>query len=64
MAGKFESGREYSEKEVNYIIRENHSFNDHPLLRRELFDRGFINRTANGLKYRITDKVITEGPKA
>ena len=51
LAEKFEAERIYSEKEVNEIIKSNHTFNDHPLLRRELFDRGFLDRTPNGMKY-------------
>lgn len=48
---KFEDGRIYSEKEVNDIIFENHSFNDTCLLRRELVEYGFLNRNDNGTCY-------------
>jgi hypothetical protein len=51
LAEKFETDRIYSEKEVNEIIKTCHSFNDHPLLRRELYDRGFLDRTPDGMKY-------------
>ena len=37
LSEKFESGVEYSEKEVNQIIKRHHSFNDFALLRRELW---------------------------
>ncbi len=57
LARKFEEGREYSEKEVSAIINDNHSFSDHPLLRRELYDRGYLDRTPNGLKYWLTEKI-------
>ena len=33
LSEKFESGVEYSEKEVNQIIKRHHSFNDFALLR-------------------------------
>ncbi len=48
---KFEDGRVYSEKEVNDIIFENHSFNDTCLLRRELVEYGFLYRNDNGACY-------------
>ncbi len=51
LATKFAVNREYTEKEVNEILRANHTFNDHQLLRRELFEKGFLDRTLNGAKY-------------
>ena len=58
LADKFEAGREYSEKEVNEIIKLNNSIGDHPLLRRELCDRGYLNRLPNGSKYRRSEKAL------
>jgi hypothetical protein len=42
VAGKFESGREYGEEEVNRILQGVHS--DHATLRRYLIDAGLLRR--------------------
>lgn len=47
----FETGRFYSEKEVNGIIAGNHSFSDFSMLRRELIDHGVLMRTQDGARY-------------
>jgi hypothetical protein len=51
LSEKFESGIEYSEKEVNQIIQRHHNFNDVPLLRRELISKKYLSRTDNCYKY-------------
>lgn len=51
LAGKFEPERRYREPEVNELLQEWHTFGDWALLRRELFDLGFLNRTADGTHY-------------
>ncbi|MCX7773796.1 MAG: DUF2087 domain-containing protein, partial [Clostridia bacterium] len=51
IASKFEHGRFYTEKEVNALINEWHSFNDYFLLRRELVNYGFLERTRSGSQY-------------
>ena len=51
ISSKFEYDVDYTEKEVNTIINKNHSFNDYAIIRRELFNMGYINRTIDGLKY-------------
>jgi len=51
LASKFEFDKEYMEKEVSEIIKANHTFNDHPMLRRELVNRKLLDRTPNGAKY-------------
>lgn len=48
---KFEPGREYSEKEVNEILNQNHTFGDPALLRRELYMKKLLDRTPDGGKY-------------
>lgn len=48
---KFEEDRFYTEKEVNEIIKEWHTFGDFFLLRRELINRKLIYRTTDGSKY-------------
>jgi hypothetical protein len=51
MAAHFERGRFYSEREVNEILQRLHSFGDWALLRRELFDRGYLDRESDGSRY-------------
>jgi hypothetical protein len=51
LASKFEMGREYSEKEVNDLLKQYHTFEDWALLRRELFEAGYLNRAKNGANY-------------
>ena len=51
LSGKFEFETQYSEKEINMIIESNHSFQDTPLLRRELVSQKFLDRKNNGSLY-------------
>ena len=51
LSSKFEFEKEYSEKEVNNIIKAHHSFNDIPLLRRELVSNRLLERTDDGSIY-------------
>ncbi len=51
LQSKFAKGRRYSETEVNAILGEWHTFNDHALLRRELFERRLIERRRDGGAY-------------
>ena len=51
LAGKLESGRIYSEKEINVLLNRWHTFGDPALLRRELYERGLLNRHKNGAEY-------------
>lgn len=51
LSTKFEPGITYTEKEVNAIIENYHTFQDKWLLRRELIDRGFLERLTDGSKY-------------
>lgn len=53
---KFEVGVKYSEKEINEILKEWHLFNDHALLRREMYDRYLLNRTIDGREYWLEEK--------
>jgi hypothetical protein len=54
LAGKFEAGRLYTEREVNDVLKQWHTFGDHALLRRELFEAGYINREKDGSAYWAT----------
>ena len=51
LQSKFEPGRRYSEREVNELLKRWHAFGDHALLRRELFDHFYLNRTADCTQY-------------
>lgn len=51
LAKKFESNRNYTEKEINDICNEWHTFGDYFLLRRELIDHGLLCRESNCSRY-------------
>ena len=51
LASKFESGKNYSEAQVNALIDQWHTFGDYFVLRRELIDSGIMKRLPNGSKY-------------
>jgi len=55
LVDKFEMGKIYSEREVNDILKQWHTFEDWALLRREMFERGLLNRTINCAEYWRTD---------
>lgn len=56
LASRFEAGRVYSEKEVNALLNQFHAFNDAALLRRELFEKGLLNRAKDDSEYWRTPK--------
>ena len=51
LSKKFEIDRNYSEKEINQIIKYSHIFSDVPLLRRELISKKYLARKADGSQY-------------
>ncbi|MPN52919.1 hypothetical protein SDC9_200582 [bioreactor metagenome] len=51
LAGKFEPGRIYAEKEVNAVIDVWHTFGDYFILRRLLVDGGYMARRPDGSAY-------------
>jgi hypothetical protein len=53
LQSKFEKGKKYSEKEFSSILKEWHLFNDHALLRREMYDNYLVDRTRDGREYRL-----------
>jgi hypothetical protein len=55
LASKVEPEREYSEAEINALLRQHHTFDDPALLRRELFEAGFLDRTPDGSRYWLAD---------
>jgi hypothetical protein len=54
LQSKFARETRLTEKEVNAVIQQWHLFGDHALLRREMFERGLMNRTRDGREYWIT----------
>lgn len=55
LAAKFAPGRQYTEKEANDLLRRWHTFSDWCALRRDLYDHRFLDRTADGASYRLSD---------
>lgn len=53
LAAQFDFDATYTEAEVNEQLKRWHAFSDWPLLRRELCDRGFLERSADGSTYHI-----------
>jgi hypothetical protein len=51
LSSKFQTDHSYHEREINEILKKWHTFNDWPLLRRELSDRGYMNRNKSGTEY-------------
>lgn len=54
LATKFEAECTYTEREVNAILKAWHTFEDWALLRRELFERGYLDREKDGTRYWLT----------
>jgi hypothetical protein len=61
LAARFKPGREYTEKEVNALLCDWHTFADWALLRRVMFDWGYIDRESDGSRYRLRPR---SGPAA
>ena len=55
LASKFKQNAQYTEKEVNEILNEWHTFNDWASLRRDLCDRHFLGREPDGSRYWLED---------
>lgn len=51
LAGKFEPNRRYTEREVNDLLCEWHTFGDPATLRRELYNGRYLDREPNGASY-------------
>ena len=56
LARRFEPGRVYTEREVNALLVEGHTFQDWALLRRVLFDWRFLDRESDGSRYWLRDE--------
>ena len=51
LAEKFEPGRTYTEREVNDLLNQWHTFGDPATLRRELYNNRFLDREPSGSAY-------------
>jgi len=51
LAQQFEANRKYSEKEVNEILNQHHSFDDPATLRRLMYGSQLLDRTLDGKEY-------------
>jgi len=60
LATSFEPNTSYTELEINEILKQNHTFEDWALLRRELYDLGYLERTRDGGRYQLAGKTIDE----
>ena len=52
---KFQAGKVYTEKEVNEIVNNWHSFGDHALIRREMCAHHLMDRKNDGSEYWVID---------
>ena len=65
LAGKFEPERIYTEREINTVCEEWHTFGDYFLLRRELVEHGLLGRKRDGSEYwRVPILPTDEGMQA
>ena len=60
LAGFFEQGRVYSEKEVNALLLLHSTFKDSAALRRALYDYRFMHRTRDGSRYWLIGSEVSE----
>ena len=51
LATHFEPARRYHEREVNELLNGLHAFGDWALLRRALYDHGYLDRERDGSAY-------------
>lgn len=51
LAEKIEKDRIYSEREINEVLNEWHTFADPATLRRELYTHKFLDRSKDGTEY-------------
>jgi len=58
LAEKFETGRKYTEIEINAILNASHTYNDPVSLRRSLIEMGVLARTQDGKEYWKSEKEV------
>ena len=59
LAAQFEPGRVYNERQVNELLLGRHTFGDWALLRRMLFDWGYLDRESDGSRYWVRAEAST-----
>ena len=57
LAGKIEAGRQYTEPEINELLDQWALFRDHATLRRELYNKQLLDRTADCRSYQKADDI-------
>lgn len=62
LASKFRVGEIYSERQVNEILNQHHTFRDPALLRRELVEKEFMRRKRDGSAYWLVAAAVVENP--
>ena len=60
LASKFGINVFYTEKEVNNLLNQYHTFNDPAMLRRELFEAKLLNRKRDGSAYWLTNPKVNQ----
>jgi len=61
LAQKIAADKDFTEREINDILLDWHSFADPATLRRELYDYGFLDRSRDGKVYRLAEQQPTPG---
>lgn len=56
IAEQFHAGTQYTEKEVNELIKSSIAFNDVEMIRRELYEYRFLGRQRDGSSYWAEEK--------
>ena len=56
LAQKIPADTDFTEREINDILLDGHTFADPATLRRELYDYGFLDRSRDGKVYRLAQK--------
>lgn len=59
LAQKISADTDFTEREINDILLDWHTFADPATLRRELYDYHFLNRSLDGKVYRLAEKQPT-----
>ena len=59
LAQKIPADTDYTEREINDLLLDWHTFVDPATLRRELYDYGFLDRSRDGKVYRLAEKQPT-----
>lgn len=61
LSTKFDDGVQYTESEVNELLKKWHTFNDYFILRRGLIDAGLLKRHVDGSRYwKNPEKSVSE----